>query len=76
MPRSKNRVLDIEDDGEYMTIQWQRKDGQVVSGDFKLIGWCKAPAEIDAETRAIINSPPVAIAYPASRGAKKPKVRT
>ena len=46
MARSKNRITNIEDDGEYIEAQFVRKNGEVVIGAYKLFGWTKAPQAV------------------------------
>jgi hypothetical protein len=47
MPRSKNRVLDIETPcGSYIKVQLQLETGEVVIGSYELVLWYDPPAEI------------------------------
>ena len=47
MARSKNRVLGIEDpDGEFITVQLQLENGEVVIGGYGLVRWHQPPEEI------------------------------
>ena len=41
MTRNKNRVLEIENDGEYIDVQFVRNNGEVVIGIFKRVGWAE-----------------------------------
>ena len=63
MPRSKNRVLEIENDGEYMDVQFVRNNGEVVIGVFKLVGWAEAPAEIHNDVNRRLCSPVVGMTW-------------
>jgi hypothetical protein len=45
-PRTKNRVVRIHDNGEYIDVQYVRDDGEVVIGMFQRFGWVKAPQSI------------------------------
>ena len=53
-----NKVLDIEEDGEYLTVQFERKDGQVVIGMYKIFGWYRMP------TQELENFAPIIRSYP------------
>ncbi len=66
MPRSKNRVLDIEKNGEYVRVQFVRDDGQIAIGEYKRFGWARPPKEIAAEFNAVLSRPPIA-RYSASK---------
>jgi len=45
MTRSKNRVLNIEDpDGQFIEVQLQLENGEVVIGGYELIMWYQPPA--------------------------------
>jgi hypothetical protein len=57
--RNKNRITNIEDDGEYIEAQFVRKNGEVVIGVFKLIGWSKAPQAIHDEVTARMRRPAI-----------------
>ena len=47
MARSKNRVLNIQDpDGQYIKVQLQIENGEVVIGGYGLVMWYQPPAEI------------------------------
>ena len=46
MARRKNIVTHIEEDGEYIKAQFVRENGEVVIGEYKLIGWTKAPQAV------------------------------
>ena len=47
MARSKNRVLNIEDpDGEYIKVQLQLENGEIVIAGYKCVRWYQPPAEI------------------------------
>jgi hypothetical protein len=53
-----NKVLNIERDGEYLTVQFERKDGQVVIGMYKNFGWYRMP------TQELKNFVPIIRSYP------------
>lgn len=63
MPRNKNRVIAIEDDGKYMDVQYVRENGEVVIGVFKRIGWALAPAEILNDVIKRLRSPVVGMTW-------------
>lgn len=48
LDRYQPETLDIEDDGEYVTVRWTTAEGERVSADFKMIGWRDAPATVRA----------------------------
>ena len=53
-----NRVLDIEQDGEYLTVQFERANGEVVIGMYKNFGWKRMPSQELEKFLPIINSYP------------------
>jgi hypothetical protein len=67
MPRSKNRVLKIEDDGAYMDAQFVRENGEVVIGGFKRIGWAEAPAAMHNDVIKRLRRPVEAMTWPKPR---------
>ena len=62
MARSKNRVLDIDQEnfGEYITAQIELDNGEVVIADFKRTCWCRAPAEVNQDIFNRMSDGPVA----------------
>ena len=63
MARNKNRVLEIEQDGEYIEAQFVRENGEVVIGVFKLIGWAQAPAAIHNDVIKRLRTPVTAMTW-------------
>ena len=59
MPRSKNRVLAIREDGKWIDVQWQRENGEVVKGTFELQIWLWAP-RVERE-KVLKAGPPVTV---------------
>ncbi len=57
MARTKNRVLNIEDNGNIATIQLQLEDGQVVKGHYEVFFWLKPPEDVAKEIDAILMRP-------------------
>ena len=57
MARTKNRVLDIEDNGNIATIQLQLEDGQVVKGHYKVFFWLQPPEDVAAKFDAMLLRP-------------------
>ena len=57
MARTKNRVLNIEDNGNIATIQLQLEDGQVVKGHYKVFFWLQPPEDVAAKFDAICLRP-------------------
>lgn len=65
-----NRVINIEKDGEYLTVQFVRENGELVIGEYRLIGWGYGPSEELAKVNRVLNSLP-SVTYgspPAGRG--------
>jgi hypothetical protein len=42
-------VIDIQDDGECLKVRFVRRNGEVVSGMYKLWGWGQPPATVMVE---------------------------
>ena len=57
MARTKNRVLNIEDNGNIATIQLQLDDGQVVKGHYKVFFWLQPPEDVAAKFDAMLLRP-------------------
>ena len=57
-----------EKDGEYISVEYTREDGQRVIGDFKRIGWTQAPKEVIAEVNDALSRGPIAMAGGISGG--------
>jgi hypothetical protein len=53
-----NKVLNVCDNGEYLTVQFEREDGQIAIGVYKRFGWDRPPTEERAKFEKIIGSPP------------------
>jgi hypothetical protein len=70
MPKKRDKVLRIEEDGQYITAQFQISTGEWVVADFKLIGWRRCPAAIGAEFDKVINAPPL-VTYGRRPGARQ-----
>ena len=69
-PPRKDRVFAIEKRGEYVSAQFEL-DGEVVIGEYKLIGWARPPRAERAEFERILNSPPlVSYSTPGARAAR------
>ena len=62
MARSKNRILNIEDpDGEYIKVQLQLENGEVVIGGYGLVMWYQPPEEIRDDMNRRVSGPPVGV---------------
>jgi len=62
MARSKNRVLNIEDpDGQFIKVQLQLENGEVVIGGYELIMWYQPPAKIRDDMNRRVSGPPVGV---------------
>ena len=57
MARTKNRVLNIEDNGNIATIQLQLDDGQLVKGHYKVFFWLQPPEDVAAKFDAMLLRP-------------------
>ena len=55
------KVVLLEDDGEFIDVQFMRKNGETVIGMYKRWGWAKPPAEEAAEFKKIITAAPRSI---------------
>ena len=61
MARSKNRVLGIEDpDGQFIKVQLQLENGEVIMGGYELVRWHQPPEEIRDDMNRRVSGPPVA----------------
>ena len=59
MARNKNRITNIEDDGEFIEAQFVRENGEVVIGKYKLFGWTKAPQAVVDDVTERLRRPAV-----------------
>ena len=57
MARTKNRVLNIEDNGNIATIQLQLEDGQIVKGHYKVFFWLQPPEDVAEKIDAMLLRP-------------------
>lgn len=57
-----HKVERLYNDGEYAVIQFVREDGEIVVGEFKLMGWSWAPSKERAELVEMLSSPPLVFA--------------
>ena len=69
MPRKRDRVFDIEKDGQYITAEFQLPSGEWVMAGYKVVVWYRAPASERDWIDKAINSPPQTI-YGRSPAAK------
>ena len=61
MARSKNRVLGIDDpDGQFIKVQLQLENGEVVIGGYEIVRWHKPTTEIRDDINRRVSGPPVA----------------
>ena len=56
-----HKVVKVENNGEYVVVQFVRDDGEIVSGCYERIGWAWAPSEERAELVEMLSSPPVTV---------------
>ncbi len=53
--------MEIENNGEYLCVQFVRDDGEIAIGSYKRQGWSWAPSEERAELVEMLSSPPVTV---------------
>ena len=58
---AKNIVTVIEKDGDFIETQFVRKDGEVVVGCYKRIGWTGAPKAERDDANERLRLPPLTI---------------
>ena len=54
----RNQLALIEDDGEFLQVQFVRKNGEVVIGMYKRWGWALPPKEEAERLRSLLATPP------------------
>jgi len=54
-------VAAIAKDSAYISAQFVRADGEVVIGDYKLIGWTRAPTAERDDTNDRLRLPPLTV---------------
>ena len=61
MARSKNRVLNVEQEnyGEYIKVQVELETGEVVIAAYKRVIWERLPADLQEEADRRIGLPPL-----------------
>ena len=59
----ENLILEIENDGEYMDVQFVRNNGEVVIGVFKLVGWAEGPAAFHNDVIRRLRTPVVGMTW-------------
>ena len=64
------KVYDYEDDGDYLSVEFTRENGERVIGCYKRVGWSHGPAEFNADIERRLSLPAVAIHYPHTRGTR------
>jgi hypothetical protein len=55
----KAKVIDVENNGEFLSVEYIREDGQRVIGMFKRFGWDEAPREVIAEVNLALRQGPI-----------------
>lgn len=63
-----HKVTRIEKDGQFIRAQFVREDGEIVVGEFELIGWSWAPSKERAELVEMLSSPPLVFARSGKAG--------
>ena len=56
--RQYAKVVLIEDDGDFIDVQFVRANGEIVTGMYKRWGWARPPADEAAEFQKIITGQP------------------
>lgn len=59
---ARNRVLAIENDGEYIDAQIVQEDGQVVVASYRRCIWIKPPADVGEDLMRRASLPPQTVA--------------
>ena len=54
----RNQLALIENDGEYLRVQFVRKNGEVVIGMYKRFGWALPPKKWAEKLNKLISAPP------------------
>ena len=54
----RNQLTMIEDDGEFIRVQFVRKNGEVVIGMYQRWGWALPPKKVAAKLNKLITAPP------------------
>ena len=54
----RNQLALIEDDGEFLQVQFVRKNGEVVIGMYKRWGWALPPKKEAERLRSLLATPP------------------
>jgi len=54
----RNQLALIEDDGEFLQVQFVRKNGEVVIGMYKRWGWALPPKKVGDRLRKLLADPP------------------
>ena len=57
-----HKVKRVYNDGECVVVQFVREDGEIVVGEFKLVGWSWGPSKERAELVEMLSSPPLVVA--------------
>ena len=56
-----HKVVKVENNGEYVVVQFVRNDGEIAIGSYKRQGWSWAPSEERAELVEMLSSPPLTV---------------
>jgi hypothetical protein len=67
MARTKNRIVNIEKDGDFIDAQFVRENGEVVIGMYKRFGWRKAPKAVEDDVNQRLRRPTEAMTWPKPR---------
>lgn len=64
----KAKVVGLEEDGKYLSVEWTRENGERVIGSFKLFGWDRAPEAEYARFHEAQANGPQAVLRPSRKG--------
>jgi hypothetical protein len=62
------RAFGFEKDGEYLSVEFNRENGERVIAEYRRIGWARPPADLARDLIRRLNTVPVAVSYPYPRG--------
>lgn len=69
----KAKVVSMDKDGESLSVEWTRENGERVIGMFSLFGWRRAPTAEYARFHEAQANGPQAVLRPSRRRAPRPR---
>jgi hypothetical protein len=73
--RDQNYIIGIDKNGERMNIHFVRDNGEVVIGEFKLVGWGRPPKDTFDDTMERLSHPPQTIWHSQAKRGQGPLPR-